>query len=89
MIVETNNFNNEDITNNFFLDFPIEDCILFDIETTGLSSTKHMIYLIGFIYYKDKTWHSENLLATNLDDESLIFDDVVSVEHKPNNPPTV
>ena len=72
MIKETNIINT---TNNNIpkLDFSLEDCVLFDIETTGLSSSKHMIYLIGYGYYSDGIWHNTSLMATNLDDESQII----------------
>jgi uncharacterized protein YprB with RNaseH-like and TPR domain len=55
------------------IDIPISECIFFDIETTGLSKTKHMIYLIGACFFKHNTWHANQYLATGLEDEEFIL----------------
>jgi len=45
------------------LPYPLEklaspaDCLIFDIETTGFSASRNMIYLIGALYFRDEHWH--------------------------------
>ena len=75
MIREIKKLTNTYYNNSSLLDISLEDCVLFDIETTGLSSTKHMIYLIGYAYYEQNVWHIISLMATNLDDEGIIIND--------------
>ena len=57
------------------LDFELEDTIFFDIETTGLSKNKNMIYLIGLAYFQNNIWNIKQYLATSLDDEKTMIDE--------------
>ena len=68
--------NTSNLTYNITTDlipFNLNDCVFFDIETTGLSSTNNMVYLIGILTYSNSQWHSIQYLATNLDDEKAII----------------
>lgn len=51
-----------------------EDIIFFDIETTGFSSNTSYLYLIGCMYYKNKTWQITQWLADDLNSEPLILE---------------
>lgn len=54
--------------------------LYFDIETTGLSASRSMIYLIGILYQKDDGYESVQLFADNaIDEDKLIieFADIV------------
>ena len=73
MIIEENTLTSNVLIDNLIFDYNLEDIILFDIETTGLSHSKHMIYLIGYMYYINNSWNVVNLLATSYDDEQLII----------------
>lgn len=37
--------------------YPLEETVLFDIETTGFVADKSYLYLIGCCYYKDNCWN--------------------------------
>ena len=50
-----------------------EDLLFFDIETTGLSSKKDMIYLIGCVYVRDGCWHMKQWFAESPDAEGEIL----------------
>ena len=65
---------NEDmktITKEFTCDCPYNlsrlgdpECLLFfDIETTGLSSKRDMVYLIGCTYLRNGTWYMKQWFA--------------------------
>ena len=41
----------------------------FDIETTGLSRERSMLYLAGFVYFEDDSWRYRQFLAENEEDE--------------------
>ena len=53
--------------------FNKETSIFFDIETTGLSSHKNQIYLIGCMYYSDKNWYTIQWLCESLDEEKELI----------------
>ena len=58
-------------------DYFSEDNICFiDIETTGLSRTKNMIYLIGILYFDEtlRMWILEQFFADTKDDEKSILE---------------
>lgn len=61
------------------LSFPIyepynlEDILLFDIETTGLSASSSFLYLIGCAYYKNNTWHLIQWLADDMNSEVALL----------------
>ena len=40
-----------------------EDLLFFDIETTGLSPRRDMVYLIGCVYLRDGDWHVKQWFA--------------------------
>ncbi|QNM05695.1 ribonuclease H-like domain-containing protein [Qiania dongpingensis] len=51
-----------------------EELLFFDIETTGLSSKRDMIYLIGCVYVKDGVWHLKQWFADSPEAErELLF----------------
>lgn len=58
------------LTNDFF---PDENCLFFDIETTGFSSKTNIVYLIGCVFYKDNQFHIIQWLAENEKEEHIIL----------------
>lgn len=50
-----------------------EKIVFFDIETTGLSAHKSVLYLIGVIYYEDNTWKLVQWFADDSEDEEKII----------------
>ena len=60
-----------DIKMNYPLHQPYskEDILFFDIETTGFSANTSILYLIGYMYYKENTWHLQQLLADDKNSE--------------------
>ncbi|MCD7736610.1 MAG: ribonuclease H-like domain-containing protein [Lachnospiraceae bacterium] len=50
-----------------------EDCLFFDIETTGLSADTSFIFLIGAICFNDNTWILHQFLIQTVQEESLLL----------------
>lgn len=50
-----------------------EDYLFFDIETTGLSAKRDMVYLIGCVYFRDGSWHMKQWFADSRDAEREIL----------------
>lgn len=46
-----------------------ENCILFDIETTGFSRSHSQLYLIGCIYFKNNVWILHQFFSEHPEDE--------------------
>ena len=46
-----------------------EKVVFFDIETTGLSPYTSALYLIGIMFFRDKTWHFHQWFSASLSDE--------------------
>jgi len=46
-----------------------EELLFFDIETTGFSSEKEEIYLIGCIYYKENSWELRQFFSDKKESE--------------------
>lgn len=49
---------------------PYQKLLFLDIETTGLSPESDSIYLIGCVYYKEKTWHQLQFFSEQKQDEA-------------------
>lgn len=60
---------------NFTLGHPLEKCLFFDIETTGLSPRASSLYLIGALCYSpaDKHWEMTQWFAEKHKDEKEII----------------
>lgn len=60
---------------SFSLGYPLEKCLFFDIETTGLSPRASSIYLIGALYYisADGHWEMIQWFADKHRDEEEII----------------
>lgn len=52
----------------------LSDVLIFDIETTGFSPKNTFCYLIGCIYYQDKTFKLIQWFADSIDDEKDILE---------------
>lgn len=52
----------------------LEDIMFFDIETTGFSPNTSYVYLIGCMYYKDKSWQLVQWLSDGIESEKDILD---------------
>ena len=81
MIINKETITFEHITDNLIVNFSLNDIVFFDIETTGLSSSKHLIYLIGCLYLENNKWTLTQWLATCLEDEKEIineFNNIIS-----------
>lgn len=52
----------------------MEDILIFDIETTGLSPATSYLYLIGCMYYTDNSWHLTQWLAEDINNEICIIE---------------
>ena len=50
-----------------------EKLLFFDIETTGLSSKKDMVYLIGCVYFRSGSWHMKQWFADSVEAEKEIL----------------
>ena len=50
-----------------------ERLLFFDIETTGLSSKKDMVYLIGCTYLRGGSWHMKQWFADSLEAEAELL----------------
>ena len=69
------------ITKEFTCDCPYNlsrlgdpECLLFfDIETTGLSSKRDMVYLIGCTYLRNGTWYMKQWFADSLEAEAELL----------------
>ncbi|MBQ9031720.1 MAG: ribonuclease H-like domain-containing protein [Parasporobacterium sp.] len=49
---------------------PLEEMLLFDIETTGLKKETTQLYLIGCAYYEEGAFHYRQYLTENVRDEA-------------------
>lgn len=69
-----------DLTNELFG----EDCIFFDIETTGFSPTSSNIYLIGCLRRSDQNLIMEQFLAESKEDEKELLNHFMYIlnQHK-------
>lgn len=54
---------------------PLEEMLLFDIETTGLKKETTQVYLIGCAWYEDGIWMLRQYLTENAGDEYDILQD--------------
>ncbi len=63
------------ITNAATLGHPLEKCIFFDIETTGLSPRASSLYLIGILVYHNTTnqWKMTQWFANTYRDEAAMI----------------
>lgn len=68
-----------------FFNRPLEDLLIFDIETTGLSARNCCCYLIGCIYYSDNCWNYIQWLAQSYDDEKIILNSFTDFSEKFNS----
>lgn len=50
-----------------------EDLLFFDIETTGLSARKDMVYLIGCVYTRNGIWYMKQWFADSADAEKELL----------------
>lgn len=50
-----------------------ERLLFFDIETTGLSAKRDMVYLIGCVYLKDNVWHMKQWFADSISAEAELL----------------
>ena len=50
-----------------------EKLLFFDIETTGLSSKRDMVYLIGCVYLRDGSWHLKQWFADSPEAEKEVL----------------
>ena len=53
--------------------YPAEQLLYFDIETTGLSADTSSLYLIGCLYYRDNTWHTIQWFADDYQSEKALL----------------
>ena len=58
-----------------------EDCIFFDIETTGFSPASSNLYLIGCLRKKNNTLIIDQFFAENKDDEKIILEKFTELLH--------
>lgn len=56
-----------------FYGFTPEECLFFDIETTGLSSASASVFLIGTITFSENKWRLTQWMAQEPQEESLIL----------------
>lgn len=69
-----------DVLNSFF---DMQDIVIFDIETTGLSPAKHPVILIGFITFEDGISMIHQLFAEHIRDEKEILEAFIKLaSHK-------
>ncbi len=61
-----------------------EDCLFFDIETTGLSSASASVFLIGIISYTDAEWMLTQWMTQNPSEESLLLQTFLSIAETKN-----
>ncbi|KSV59524.1 ribonuclease H-like domain-containing protein [Acetivibrio ethanolgignens] len=52
---------------------PPEKLLYFDIETTGLSADTSSLYLIGCLYYRDKSWYTIQWFADDYQSEATLL----------------
>lgn len=50
-----------------------EDCLFFDIETTGFAAKNTHVYLIGCVFYVNHIWKSIQWFAQNHDEETDVL----------------
>lgn len=50
-----------------------DEIAFFDIETTGFSADSSYLYLIGCMYYTNKSWHLSQWLAEDIGDEKELI----------------
>ena len=56
------------------LDYDPQDCLFFDIETTGLSAASSMVFLIGTLHFDGKDWILCQRLAEGCDEEAALVE---------------
>ena len=56
-----------------------EDCIFFDIETTGFSPASSNIYLIGCLRKKEETLYIDQFFAESKEDEKQLLTEFISL----------
>lgn len=56
------------------LDYDPQDCLFFDIETTGLSAASSMVFLIGTLHFDGKDWILHQRLAERCDEEAALVE---------------
>lgn len=53
--------------------YPPEDCLFFDIETTGFSNKSTHVYLIGCVFFRDNLWNSIQWFANGPEEEQDVL----------------
>ena len=50
-----------------------ERLLFFDIETTGLSAKRDLVYLIGCVYFRDGGWHLRQWFSDSAEAEKEVL----------------
>lgn len=60
--------------------FVSEHSCFLDIETLGLNRNKHMIYLVGILYFskEENLWYLEQYFAESMEDEQYMLQEVIN-----------
>lgn len=72
MITIKNSFD-KNIDTKSFLGLNPEECVFFDIETTGFSAASSQLYLIGVVYLEQGTWQSLQWFADTFHSEEEVL----------------
>ncbi len=60
------------------LGYDPQDCLFFDIETTGLSAASSMVFLIGTLHFDGADWILRQRLAESYDEETSLVEAFVA-----------
>lgn len=67
-----------------YYNFAPEDCLFFDIETTGLSPASASVFLIGVLSYSGTEWTLTQWMSQNPEEESLLLQTFLSIVETKN-----
>ena len=62
-----------------FLQYPIQDLLFFDIETTGFSASTSSLYLIGCVFFENNHWQLTQWFADDYESEDAILKNFFSL----------
>ena len=78
MITKTHTIPEIHIWSDYYGIIP-EECLFFDIETTGLSSASASVFLIGIISYSGTEWMLTQWMTQNPQEESLLLQTFLTI----------
>lgn len=71
--------------NSYYPHLHNEDCLFFDIETTGLSAKNSFVFLIGCMFFENNNWYIEQSIINDDNEEEILLSNFINRMNKYRN----